>query len=91
MNQRKCVSCNDWVDGALEVCPNCKTEFYAKEKQQYALDKKRAYSSVEIPLIKIYETDSLLVRVFKNIIRFHQMVFIFFVTVIGYIAASVVG
>ena len=91
MNQRKCASCNNWVDGALEICPKCNTEFYAKEKEQYAIDKKRAFSAVEIPLIKIYDTDSLLVRVFKKIIRVHQMVFIFFVTVIGYIAASVVG
>lgn len=91
MNQRKCASCNEWVDGALEVCPNCKTEFYAKEKEQFEINKKKAFSSVEIPLIEIYETDSLIVRIFKKIIRFHQMVFFFIVTVIGYIAASIVG
>ena len=91
MNQRKCASCSEWVDGTLEICPNCKTEFYAKEKEQFKLDKKRAQSSIEIPLIEIYETDSIVVRFFKKIIRFHQMVFFFIVTFIGYIAASVVG
>jgi hypothetical protein len=91
MDQRKCASCCEWVDGTLEICPNCKTEFYAKEKEQYKIDKKKAFSSVEIPLIEIYDTDSIIVRFFKKIIRFHQMVFFFIVTVIGYIAASVVG
>lgn len=91
MNQRKCSSCSIWVDGALEVCPNCNTEFYAKEKEQYKIDEKRAFSAIEIPLIEIYKTDSLIVRFFKKIIRFHQMVFFFIVTAIGYIAASVVG
>lgn len=91
MNQRKCASCSEWVNGTLEVCPNCNTEFYAKEKEQFEIDKKRAFSSVEIPLIEIYETDLLIVQFFKKIIRFHQMVFFFIVTVIGYIAAAVVG
>jgi len=91
MNQRKCALCSEWVDGTLEVCPSCNTVFYAKEKEQLKIDEKRASSAGEIPLIKIYETDSIIVRFFKSIIRFHQMVFFFIVTAIGYLAASVVG
>jgi len=80
-----------WVEGNLETCQECGTIFYEERKKDFELHKEQAMKPQKVPLIPIHETDSKIVVFFKRIIRVHQMVFFFIVSMIAYFVAGTAG
>jgi len=91
LNERKCEECRQWVDGNIEVCPNCRTVFNERNKKEYESHKIEAMKPQKIPLIPIHESDNFLIVFLKRIIRVHQMVFFAIVSFLAYMVAATAG
>ena len=83
MLEKKCLSCEHWNSGDVEICNKCGVEFNIEEKKERVELEKLAQKPIEIPLIPIHDNDHPLIVFFKNIIRFHQVVFYAIVSFIG--------
>lgn len=88
VNQIKCAHCNKWTPASEELCVYCKHEHYASSKKEKEDLGKIPLSG--IPLIKIYEEDSTLVKILKYIVRGGQLIFFIIISIISYMASSVV-
>lgn len=85
--ERKCEHCNQWTDGNLDRCNYCGLVLDQETKKE---NEARKLKVPEPPLIKINEDDHLLVKGFKRIVQFHQLVFYWIVTIVIYFITWVV-
>ena len=91
INERKCVSCNTWVNSDLEVCPNCNAIFYESEKIEHEVNKERAKREIDIPFIPILKSDPFPLKFLKRIVQLHQLVFYLILYFVAYMAAAFAG
>ncbi len=87
MKEVKCEHCGFWTDGSKSHCNYCGgllNEKRIKEKEELL-----KADDAGIPFIQIGENDSLFTRIWKSIFRAGQIIFLFIITVIAYIASSV--
>lgn len=84
----KCKKCGQWSthSGENPICPNCQLAFFiVTESEKESLERRRTAGDVKI---KINETDSLIVRMFKHIFNVVQIVFLAIVSFIVWFVAA---
>lgn len=84
----KCKNCGEWSTHKEEnpICPNCQKAFFVvTESEKESLERRRTAGEIKI---KIKETDSLIVTIFKHLFNVVQMVFLAIVSFIVWFVAA---
>ena len=84
----KCIHCGEWSSGEQEFCTNfgkMMNEIYLKEKEELS-----KAEGMKLPLIEIPEGDNFILKGFKYIFRFGQLIFFAIISLIAAISASTV-
>lgn len=90
MNYRQilCPSCKKWnnVIDSQQKCVFCEKDFITiSEAEIKSIERRKTMGEIKIP---IYDTDSILIRFFKNIFNVIQMIFLGIVSFIVWLVAA---
>lgn len=88
MNAIKCENCQQWTDNERKYCLYCGHEHHKQRRQEKEILRKPLDSG--FPFIKIKKDEALPVKVGKAVILFFQVVVYGIVSLIMYLASSVV-
>lgn len=88
MNSIKCENCHQWTDNDRKYCLYCGHEHHKKIRQEKEVLKKPLDTG--FPFIKIKKGDAFYLKAGKAVILFFQVILYGIISLIMYIASSVV-
>lgn len=88
MNSIKCSNCQQWTDNDKKYCLYCGHEHHKQRKIERELLKKPLETG--FPFIKIQRQDPFLIKTGKSIVLFFQIIVYGIISLIMYLASSVV-
>ncbi len=88
MKAIRCPQCALWTDGDKECCAYCRYDLHQTEQQAAKIEAGRQFRSFPVP--EIHPDDPYWRRGAIHVLRFFQLIFTAFISLIGAIASSTV-
>jgi len=87
---KKCPYCHQWTDGNQPTCSHCGKRLFEQQEREFVERVERTHD-FSLPLIKIKPNDHFIVKFFKYIIQFAQVIYFGLIWFIVYFSTVVVG